>query len=586
MANRDSVLLFIPALIGGIIVVSIFLLDIQLANFQEAYFREVAEETRRNNYFLIRFCREQLENSNLENLRRLFRSRGPDPMVAQIIVRGSGVLVETENAPDYLAEHLRSPRVRGMFRENDSEDVLVKYDESLKSFMIYHSAHFRMDGQDFLLVMAAKCNSMTMLMRQTRMSMIVLTVLGVLATIVLIAYFVYLVRSPLNRLFASMSKIAAGELEYPVYVPRYGIVREIALCLRSLTEQLKQQIVSLRDDASERKAILDAMTEAILLVNHEGHVERCNRTACRLFYPGADPADPGKPECPAELRELIRATDGPGIRSGEFRIRSGEKELQMLANTVSFTREGNKYVLVTLTDLSDIRKLEADRTEFIAAISHEMKTPLTGIIGAVDAINNGALDNEEYKSRCIHTLTLQSERLHALLQNFLTLNTLETMRRGRENDFLPVQPQAVIRSSVEVCKPDAEAAGIELAAVECPDLEIPGDALLLQQALNNLIRNAILHSGSSRIEVSAAVTPDRELDFCVRDYGCGIAPEHVDRIFKRFYRVPSSNRAGQNGNGIGLAIVKHVALHHGGTVSVDTRPGEGACFHLKIPLGS
>ena len=212
-----------------------------------------------------------------------------------------------------------------------------------------------------------------------------------------------------------------------------------------------------------------------------------------------------------------------------------------------------------------------------------MKTPLTGIVGAVDAINNGALDNEEYKSRCIRTLTLQSERLHALLQNFLTLNALETMRRDGENDFLPVRPQAVIRSSIEVCKPDAETAGIELVAGTCPELELPGDALLLQQALNNLIRNAILHSGTSKIEVSATLLPDQTLDFRVRDYGCGIAPEHVDRIFKRFYRVPSSHTR-QNGNGIGLAIVKHVALHHGGSVSVDTRPGEGACFHLRIPV--
>ena len=109
MARRDSVLLFIPALIGGIIIVSIFLLDIQLANFQETYFREVADETKRNNYFLVRFCKEQLEAGNLENLQRLFRSRGPNPMVAKIIARGRGLVVETENSPDYLAEHLRSP---------------------------------------------------------------------------------------------------------------------------------------------------------------------------------------------------------------------------------------------------------------------------------------------------------------------------------------------------------------------------------------------------------------------------------------------------------------------------------------------
>ena len=580
--RKDSVLLFIPALIGVIIIVSVVLLDIQLANFQEAYFREVAEETRRNNNFLVRFCKEQLEIGNLDKLRQLFRSHGPNPVVAKIIARGKGPLVETENTPDYLAEHLRSPQVKGMFRRNQPEDVLVKYDQSLQSFMVYHSIRFQTDGQDYLLLTAAKCNSMTMLMQQTRRSMIMLTILGLLSTAVLIAYFCLLVRSPLNRLFASMSKIAAGELESPIYIPRHGLVREIALCLQSLTEQLKKQIISLRDGANEREAILDAMTEAILLVNSAGCVERCNRTACALFYSGIDPTASGAPECPAELRELIRHTDGPGIRTEEFRVRHGDKELQLLANAVSFTRNGDRYVLVSVTDLSEIRKLEAYRTEFIAAISHEMKTHLTGIIGAVDAINNGALDHPEYKERCVQTLTLQSERLHALLQNFLTLNSLENMRRGTEKDFLPIQPQAIVRSALEVCRPAAEAAGIKLLSGECCNLEIPGDSLLLQQALNNLIINAVLHSGTDRIEVSATVTPDHQLDFAIRDYGCGIAPEHLERIFKRFYRIPNRHTR-QSGNGIGLAIVKHIARYHGGSVSVVSRPGEGACFHLLIP---
>ncbi len=100
MARKDSVLLFIPALIGGIIVVSIFLPDLQLADFQEAYFREVIDETRRNNFFLIRFCKEQLEANDPEKIRRLLRTSGPNPVVAKIIARSRGVVAETENAQD------------------------------------------------------------------------------------------------------------------------------------------------------------------------------------------------------------------------------------------------------------------------------------------------------------------------------------------------------------------------------------------------------------------------------------------------------------------------------------------------------
>ena len=584
MARKDTVLLFIPAIIGGIILLSIFLLDIQLANFQEAYFQEVGEETKRNNFYLVRVFRDLLESNQLDKMHRMLNSNhGPNPMIVKIIARGKGVIMETEGVPAYLVAHIREPEIKDIFKTNRDEDVLVKFDKTLNSFMVYHSVRFRAGGQDYVLVMASKCNSMTLLMRQTRQGILILTVLGILSTLTLITYFCYWIRSPLNRLFASMSKIAAGELEYPVYIPKSGLIREIALCLQSLTEQLKKQILSLRDDANEREAILNALTEAVLLIDADGRVRQWNKTAGNLFYPEKKDGEIDGQECPEELREYIRQAAQNGSCSAELAIRREEQVFQLLVNAVSFTRAVRCFFLVSVTDLSDIRKLEACRSEFIAAISHEMKTPLTGIVGAVDAINNGALDNEDYKARCIETLTLQSERLHVLLLNFITLTSLENMRKGSENSFLPLQATAVIRSSLEVCRPAAEAAGIILETGECDPAEFQGDSLLLQQALNNLITNAILHSGTKRIQVSAVRTDETHIDFRVRDCGCGIAPEHQDRIFKRFYRIPAGGRK-QSGSGIGLAIVKHIALYHHGTVSVRSIPGKGAEFHMILPL--
>lgn len=585
MARRDYVLLSVPAVIGGIIILAIFFLDIQLANFQNAYFRELANETRRNNALIVRACRELIAANELDKIHRLLNSHGPNPVVVRIIARGRGTVVQTEDVPAYLAEHIREPEIRNMFKRNRREDVLVRYDRPLDAYMVYHCARFRVGAQDYILVMASKCSSMTLLMRQTRQGILILTVLGLLSVAALVGYFCFWIRSPLNRLFSSMSRIAAGELEYPVFVPRRGLIREIALCLRSLTERLRQQIVSLQDDAAERKAILNALTEAILLIDADGKVEQWNRTAVELFYPGDAAGESTLRECPEELRDQIRRAAEEGVASAELPMRRGDREFILLVNTVSFNREGGRFYLVSVTDLTEIRRFETYRSEFIAAVSHEMKTPLTGIIGAVDAINAGALDHPDYRTRCIETLSLQSERLHTLLQNFLSLTSLDALRKtGEENDFLPVRPLSVVRSAVEVCRPAAEAAGIEIAVGECVPIEIFADSLLLQQALNNLISNAVFHSGTKRIEVSAVRTGDgHAVDFCVRDSGCGIAPEHQERIFNRFYRVPSSGKK-HNGSGIGLAIVKRIAQFHRGRVFVDSRPGEGAAFHLELPL--
>ncbi len=584
MATRkDTAFLFVPAIIGGIILLAIILLDIQFSNFQQAYFQEVAEETKRNNFFLVRAFRDLLENGQVDKMHRMLNKyHGPNPMIVKIIARGKGPIIETEGVPDYLAEHVRRPEIKGIFKKNHEEDVLVQFNRALNSFMIYHSVRFRVGSQDYALVMASKCNSMTLLMQQTKRAILILTALGILSTLVLVAYFCYWIRSPLNRVFASMSKIAAGELESPIYVPRSGLIREIALCLQTLTEQLKKQIVSLKDGANEREAVLNAMSEAVLLVDAGGKVVRWNRTAEELLYPGRKFRNRGEPECPPEFREYIGKVED-SVRTEKRSLLRGGREFQLLVKVLSFTREGERFFLISATDLTDFNKLEAAQREFIAAISHEMKTPLTGIVGAVDAISNGALDHQEYKERCIETLTTQSERLHTLLLNFLTLTSLENMHPKEESDFLPVQSSAVLRGVMEICRPAAESAGIALVLQESDSLEFPGDFQLLQQALSNLITNAVIHSGTKSIELSAHRTAEGEIDFRVRDHGCGIPVEHRERIFKRFYRIPSSHKK-QNGSGIGLAIVKHIALYHHGSVTVEPVPGGGAEFHLKIPL--
>lgn len=584
MATRkDSALLFVPAIIGGIILLAIILLDIQFSNFQQAYFQEVAEETKRNNFFLVRAFRDLLENGQVAKMHRMLNKyHGPNPMIVKIIARGKGPIIETEGVPDYLAEHVRRPEIKGIFKKNHDEDVLVQFNRALNSFMIYHSVRFRVGAQDYVLVMASKCNSMTLLMQQTRRAILILTVLGILSTLALVTYFCCWIRSPLNRVFDSMSKIAAGELESPIYVPRSGLIREIALCLQTLTEQLKKQIVSLKDGANEREAVLNAMSEAVLLVDAAGKVVRWNRTAEELLYPGRKFRNRGEPDCPPEFREYIGKVED-SVRTEKRSLLRGGREFQLLVKVLSFTREGERFFLISATDLTDLNKLEAAQREFIAAISHEMKTPLTGIVGAVDAISNGALDHQEYKERCIETLTTQSERLHTLLLNFLTLTSLENMHPKEESDFLPVQSSAVLRGVMEICRPAAESAGIALVLQESDSLEFPGDFQLLQQALSNLITNAIIHSGTKSIELSARRTAEGEIDFRVRDHGCGIPVEHRERIFKRFYRIPSSHKR-QNGSGIGLAIVKHIALYHHGSVTVEAVAGEGSEFHLKIPL--
>lgn len=582
---RDVSLLIVPAIIVVVIVLAIILLNIQFSDFQNAYAGEVEKETRQNNAMLMRALQDILESKQLDKMHRLLASgKGSNPMIVKIIARGRGAVMETPGAPQYLSEHIREPEIKGFFKQNHDENVLIKFDRSLESYMIYHSIRFKANNQDYVLVMASKCNSMTLLMRQTRRMVWSLAAIGIVATLLLTAYFFQRIRLPLNRLFASTSRIAAGELDNPVYIPRHGLIREIALCLQSLTEQLKKQIISLRDGTNERETMLNALTEAILLLDADGRVVRWNHSAETLFFPGKSADETNPPDCPPQLREYIVRTDNPGIHAEKIHFQRGRREYILLVNAATFMRDGHRFLLISATDITEISRLETSHREFIAAISHEMKTPLTGIVGAVDAIRGGALDNVEYKERCIATLASQSERLNTLLLNFLTLASLDEENPVKLHNFMPVFPLSLLRAVEEVCRSSAEAAGIDIAITECDSAEFRGDVQLLQQALDNLVINAVIHSGTQRIELAAVRNLQLNcIDLIVKDYGCGIPPEHQDRVFNRFYRVPTGNRR-KNGSGIGLTIVKRVALYHRGTVVLNSEAGRGSEFHLRLPL--
>lgn len=587
MMRKHSSLLLIPALLISVVGLAIMLLNIQLSNFQRTYFQEVEEETKGNNYYLARTFRNLLESGQLDKMRRILNRKSkdyPNPMVVKLIKKGTGAILESENVPPQLAAHVREPQIRKLFKNYGNERVLVKYDENLRAFMIYHSTRFMVGNQEYMLVMASKCTSMTLLMNQTLHAVWLLTLLGIFTTVVLIIYYFILFRNPLNRLLASTSRIVAGELEYPIFIPKHSLIREIALGLRALTEQLKKQILSLQDDAREQEAVMNALTEAMLLVGPDDRVIRWNRSAEKMFYPEGLDKISSSMECPEEIKQCIRKIENNALYSEKLVLTRGKQDLYLLVNAVSVTREECCYTLISATDITELSKLDAAHREFIAAISHEMKTPLTGIVGAIEAINNGALEHEEYKVRCIATLRTQSERLHSLLLNFLTLTSLENDNFGMEKVFLPIQGATLLRGAADVCMQTAENAGIKLLLTLQEKLEVFGDYQLLQQGLSNLIQNAIMHSGTDRIELSVRKN-DEYADFCVKDYGCGIAPEHQKQIFKRFYRISSEKKKVQ-GSGIGLAIVKHVALYHGGKADIISKTGKGAEFHILIPLSN
>ena len=231
---------------------------------------------------------------------------------------------------------------------------------------------------------------------------------------------------------------------------------------------------------------------------------------------------------------------------------------------------------------NSLAKVESQRADFIANVSHEIKTPLTCIIGAAEALEDEEL-TPELRHNFMEMLRSNSHRLNNLVRDILSLAALEKRQLDPTRDFAPVEVASVAVNAINLTRPRAAAANIVISLAGDASLPIKGDPILLEQALVNLLENALKYSGSDRITVTLRRDgPEAVIE--VADHGIGIPPDHRKRIFERFYRVDGSRSRELGGTGLGLAIVKHICQLHHGSAEVDETPGGGCTFRLRLPL--
>jgi len=234
-------------------------------------------------------------------------------------------------------------------------------------------------------------------------------------------------------------------------------------------------------------------------------------------------------------------------------------------------------------DVTRLRRLENVRSDFVANVSHELKTPITSIKGFVETLLDGAVHDPEDARRFLKIVAAQADRLNEIIEDLLTLSRLEGDTERAGISLQPGRIRDVLQAAAATCQLKATEKNVEIE-LTCDDgLRVEINAALLEQAVVNLVDNAVKYSpGGQTVHVEAAKTP-AEIVIRVRDHGCGIGPDHLPRLFERFYRVDKARSRKLGGTGLGLAIVKHIAQAHGGRVTVESVPGEGSVFSVHLP---
>ena len=324
-------------------------------------------------------------------------------------------------------------------------------------------------------------------------------------------------------------------------------------------------------------AALDESSDAIIVVDRIGREVVRNSVARR--FAGARTGEVLAEEAIAEL--VQDALTG----------HSSERELQLYGpprqvlqlRSFPLRRDGEIVGAVAFTrDISESRRVESVRRDFVANVSHELKTPI-GALGLL-AETMAATDDVAVVQRLAERVVREADRLARIVDDLLDLSTIEAQEAPTRG---PMPVRLLISESVDVVQAAADAAGVPLlVGPEPPDIEIFCDPRQMRSALVNLLDNAIKYSGAEQpVEIGACVADDR-IAFVVRDHGIGIPTRDIERIWERFYRVDRARSRDTGGTGLGLAIVRHVAQAHGGEVTVQSREGEGSIFTLYIPLAN
>jgi two-component system phosphate regulon sensor histidine kinase PhoR len=321
----------------------------------------------------------------------------------------------------------------------------------------------------------------------------------------------------------------------------------------------------------------------VVLLDPHGHIEWVNETAAAHL--GLDP----RRDLQQQIVNLVRDP----IFSVFYGTRTANQDVVIAGPGSSASRPrkislrlhpyGEGRILLLSRDVTQVEQAETMRRDFVANVSHEIRTPLTVLSGFIETLQNLDLPPEE-RRRYLQTMGQQAQRMQTLVSDLLTLSRLEGSPLPGTGEWIEVSQ--VLAQCEQEAKSIAAALGkkLEMRFAPAPAAAISGVAVELTSAMSNLVTNAVRYTPSGEaIDIAADVLPDGRFQFCVRDTGPGIAPEHLPRLTERFYRVDRSRSRETGGTGLGLAIVKHVLQRHGGELKIDSMVGVGSTFCLLLP---
>lgn len=397
------------------------------------------------------------------------------------------------------------------------------------------------------------------------------------------------ITTPIRLIQDGAARFASGDLDYRLRIEGIRELEQLASSMNSMASQLDDRVRTVESQRLELEGILSSMIEAVIVVDNDERLIKYNAAARELFKLSltaeTTPSIQTVIRNP-ELHRFIRKSLSYSIPiDAEISVHNGGDRVLKAHGAALNGSYGNQIgALIVMHDVTNLKRLETIRKEFVANVSHELKTPITSIMGFIETLQNGALEDTENATRFLEIIARQSERLGHIIDDLLSLSRIEMDSDSPQNVFEQTLLLKIVRQAIAACQEHADTKQIAIEFSIADDLQINVNPPIFEQALINLIDNAIKYSDTEKTVRIVALRDGGQVKISVIDQGFGIARDHLPRIFERFYRVDKARSRKLGGTGLGLAIVKHIAQAHGGTVEVTSILGEGSIFKINLPV--
>ncbi len=574
-----------------IIIVSLFAVSLYSSNFIEDFF---LEKTQKDLIVRSKLLEDQintfLKPLNLKAVDNLCKKIGKSSSTRITVILPEGkVIGDSEENPAIMDNHLNRPEI--LTAANGDTGSSIRDSETLRIRMMYVATPLYLK------------NSLIAVLRVSLpITSINSTIDTIQTRIMQVGFFVALFASVLS-LFVSKwisrpieemkqgAALFASDLKHRLHKPFISEFTELAESMNQMAYKLEERMMTVKNQRNEYEAVLSSMSEGVIAIDMNEKVLNINQAALlilKVFHPYTKGRSIQELIRDADFHTFIKkATSSNIARESDFILYNPENRI---INTISapLCNASDKRIgtILVLNDVSKIRELENIRKDFVANVSHELKTPLTAIKGFVETLFDIDDENHKDRKRFLEIIIKHVNRLNSILEDLLSLTIIEN--RDDNNKKFPEEKNLkdLIDTACQIVQAKAAVKKITIELFVDDQVIVKVDQFLIEQALVNLIDNAIKYSKEETSIQIAADIKDGELLISIMDHGTGIHKKHLSRIFERFYRVDKARSRSIGGTGLGLSIVKHIADAHNGRVSVRSIHASGSTFTIHLPAGS